>query len=129
MFFKLQLRSVLLALILTTQSAYPEQLYFLCGSDEDGCPDGYEKYCQCIPLNVQQENLPYSFDFDNMSCQLLSEQPDCATPLIFKNQASCIATIFQSEPNPPCKVVSESFCHLHFIYVCDQNGNPDSCKN
>ncbi|GEM_PF-3224840 len=128
MFFKILSRSLLLALLLlATQSAEAELLYFLCGTDEDGCSDGYEQYCECIPINSQQENQPYCFDFDNMTCQLLPERPECNIALVFTNQASCIATLFQSEAYPPCKVVTQSFCHLHAIFICDATGNIESC--
>lgn len=117
-----------MTLPLAPQRAFSEPLYYLCGSDEDGCFDGYEVYCACIPVSSLQANQLYCLDFDNMTCQLLSERPDCNAALIFKNQVSCIATIFQSEPYPPCKVATQSFCYLNAIFICHENGDPASCK-
>lgn len=129
------LKILFLLALLITQDVYAESLYFLCGSDEDGCSDGYEEYCACIPVNPMQINQDYCFDFDNMTCYPLSERPHCDPNLIFQKrgeqieqsaQGLCIATIFQS--GSTCKVVTELFCHQHSIEICNENGDQGSCR-
>ena len=101
--------------------------YFLCGPDEDGCPEGDEHYCACIPESVLPEQ-PYCLDFDHMTCAPLAKKPGCDNSLIFRDQQSCLATIFQSEPEPPCVKVKQEFCETHVGYMCDESGDPNSCK-
>jgi hypothetical protein len=116
--------NIIIALLLMTQNAYSESaFYFLCGSDEDGCFEGQEQYCACIPVNSSYANQAYCLDFDNMTCNPLSLDSDCHKNLIYNNQGSCIATLFQSEPYPPCKIVTYTFCQSHNIHICDENGN------
>src|SRR5665811_813961 len=103
-------------------------LYYLCGPDEDGCPKGYEQYCACIPYNDQQKMKPYCLDFDKMTCEPVSNVSDCAPDNTYKDQGSCLATIFQSEPTPPCSIVTKTFCEDHHASMCDENGDPESCR-
>jgi hypothetical protein len=123
---------ILLLIVLITQNTYAESLYFLCGSDEDGCAEGFEENCACIPVNPMQINQDY---FDNMTCYPLSERPHCDPDLIFQKkggqieqsaQGLCIAAIFQS--GSVCKVVTESFCSLHSVLRCPENGDQTSCN-
>lgn len=123
MFYKIA-PSIVLLLTLSSAHAQP---YFLCGPDEDGCPEGDEQYCACIPANPAPDQ-PFCLDFDAMTCAPLTQHPDCVKELTFPNQQSCLATIFQSEPEPPCTKVSHKFCRTHFTYLCDASGNPDTCK-
>jgi len=117
---------ILVLLLMTLQTVYAgSHSYYLCGPDEDGCPPGQEQYCMCIPVSVNAEQ-PYCLDLDNMTCKPAAERPDCG--IILKNQVSCLATMLQSEPNPPCPTVTQSFCHKHSVYMCDEDGNPNSCK-
>jgi hypothetical protein len=117
-----------IVLLFALQGAYAQSpFYFLCGPDEDGCPEGDEQYCACIPASINPEQ-PYCLDFDARTCAPLTQRPGCDSELTFPNQESCLATIFQSEPNPPCAKVSQSFCSTHSTYMCDENGNPDTCK-
>ncbi|HSW92904.1 MAG TPA: hypothetical protein VLJ15_00950 [Gammaproteobacteria bacterium] len=125
MFYKILLSIVLLFVFQTTFAESP--FYFLCGPDEDGCPEGQEQYCACIPASASPEQ-PYCLNFDARTCAPLIRQPNCARDLIFSNQETCLATIFQSEPEPPCVKVSQSFCSTHSTYVCNEQGDPDSCK-
>lgn len=115
-------------LLLKLQPAYAKSShYYLCGSDEDGCLPGREQFCMCIPINIKPEQA-YCLDLDKMTCKPAIEQPDCDSEMIEQNQASCLATMLQSEPNPPCKKVTDDFCHKHSIYMCNEDGNPNSCK-
>lgn len=102
--------------------------YFLCGPDEDGCPEGSEQYCACIPANIKWQRQ-YCLDFDQMKCiPFIKAHPNCSEKLRFDTQAECLATIFQSEPNPVCGQQTLAFCKAHLTYICDENGNPNSCK-
>lgn len=126
MFYKILFFLALLCLIQSVQANPP--FYFLCGTDEDGCPDGDEQFCACIPANSNWKE-PYCLDFDHMTCvPFIKEHPNCIPTLKFNNQGECLATIFQSEPHPTCRQESLEFCRTHSTYICDENGNPDSCK-
>ena len=119
--------SIILSMAFFNMS-YGDSRYLLCGPDEDGCPeDGYQ-YCGCTPYNEMQGNKSYCLDFDNMTCKPLSESPNCPSRFIFQDQAHCLATIFQSEPEPPCMLTTYQFCKIHNTYFCDGDGNPSSCK-
>ncbi len=108
-------------------SSYCSDRYFLCGPDEDGCfPDIYQ-YCVCIPYNDWEANSPYCLDFDKFTCIPLSQTMHCDPGLIFKNQGECLATIFQSEPRPPCKITTHQFCIENHTPICDKMGQPKSC--
>ncbi len=117
--------SIILFCITTTHAQ--TELDYLCGPDEDGCPAGYEEYCVCVPYNSQQYSKPYCLDFDKMTCEPLSKVNECSADFTYPDQGSCLATIFQSEPEPACRLVTRSFCAEHRVAVCDANGNPDSC--
>lgn len=116
-------KKLLLALLLI-QNAYAEpSSYFLCGSDEDGCFEGQEQYCACIPVSATQDQ-PYCLDSDNQTCKPVAQQPDCSKKyIILPNQSDCLATMFQSEAYPPCKIVSQAFCDTHPVYRCDETGH------
>jgi hypothetical protein len=114
-------------LLLLAHSSYSSELYFLCGPDEDGCYEGIYQYCTCTPYNDIEANNLYCFDFDNLTCTPLSQTPNCAPSLIYRNQGECLATIFQSEATPPCTIKTHSFCMEHHTSICDPNGQPDSC--
>ena len=118
---------LLITLFFIIQTVWADPLYLLCGSDEDGCLEGYEQYCACIPAGINKDQ-PYCLDFDKMTCDPLALRPHCDKNMKFSNKAQCVATIFQSEPVPPCREVTQSFCISHSVYMCDENGNPDSCK-
>jgi len=108
------------------QNAYAQSSYFLCGPDEDGCFEGQEQYCACIPVSSEQEQ-PYCLDLDNRTCKPVAQQIDCSEKhIVLPNQGDCLATMFQSVPNPPCKIVTQSFCDTHQVYKCDESG--DNCK-
>jgi hypothetical protein len=124
----LSIATLLFSILQLTNSFAANTPYFLCGPDEDGCFSGQEQYCACIPYNTAQGSKPYCLNFDNMTCAPLTTYPDCDKNLIFKDQGSCIATIFQSEPTPGCRMVSKSFCEDHHTYICAEDGNPESCQ-
>ncbi|HSW69635.1 MAG TPA: hypothetical protein VLI69_05750 [Gammaproteobacteria bacterium] len=115
--------------LFTIPNLYAEPpTYFLCGSDEDGCPEGREEYCACIPVSMKPDQ-PYCLDFDHMTCKPVAQQPDCSEKhIVVDNQGDCLATMFQSEAYPPCKIVSQSFCYEHSVSICDEYGKQDSCK-
>src|SRR5690242_4772814 len=96
--------------ILFTSVSYGDPLDFLCGPDEDGCFKGEYQYCACIPENVKAAGKPFCLDFNKMTCAPLADVPNCDPEMIFKNQGSCLATIFQSEPEPPCPLKTQTFC-------------------
>lgn len=97
--------------------------YFLCGSDEDGCLEGYEQYCACIPMSAMQ-NQPYCLDLDNMTCKPVTQQPDCAEKeIIVANQGKCLATMLQSVTSPSCREVSQAFCIEHAVTIYDEDGH------
>jgi hypothetical protein len=123
MFYK----NLFIIFLLTTNAFAEPSGYYLCGSDEDGCSEGREQFCACIPAGIHPDK-PYCLDFDAMTCNAIVG-PKCANNLIFfDNQGACLATIFQSEPNPACQWVPPAFCHSHPVYLCDSTGNPNTCK-
>lgn len=96
-------------------------LYFLCGPDEDGCPSNGYEYCVCIAFDEQQGMHPYCLNFEKGNCIPIKNEPDCDSNLIFDNQASCIATLVQSVPSPPCPLKTRSFCEKHHILICEKD--------
>ena len=115
-------------ILLSIQITYAQTpYYYLCGPDEDGCYPGIEQYCACIPVSNKSDQ-PYCLDLDNLTCKPTSEKLGCNIHMTFKNQAACLATLYQSEPEPPCQKVTDSFCSSHGVYICDKDGNPNSCK-
>lgn len=121
---KILLSVVLFCMLQTAQSSQ----YFLCGPDEDGCPKGFEQYCACIPVRADQYS-PYCLDLDHMTCNPVSSQPDCKEKeIVVPTQGECVAMMYQSVKTPACKVKTESFCRQHSAAICDETGNPSSCK-
>ncbi len=117
-----------LILLMSLQiTCYGHELYYLCGSDEDGCsPLAYEG-CLCSPNDGALSSKPYCLDLDNVSCVPLSKMPNCRKDYIIKDQASCLAVAYQSEPDPPCLPTTKEFCVKHHIALCQQDGGQDSC--
>jgi hypothetical protein len=116
-------KKLLLGLLLIQNTYAATPFDFLCGSDEDGCIEGQEQYCACIPVSVNQ-NQPYCLDLDNQSCKPVTEQPDCSQKyIVVENQGVCLTTLFQSEGSPLCKIVPQSFCDTHPVYKCDETGS------
>ena len=121
--------TLLIALLFSTMS-FANPLYWLCGPDEDGCSeDGDYEYCACVPYNETNANKPYCLNFDELSCAPLAQNPNCNQHFIFKNQTSCLATIFHSIPDNPCTLTTASFCMEHHPALCDESGTPSSCKH
>ena len=117
------------SIIFFSQEGLASDLYWLCGPDEDGCPeDGYQ-YCVCIPHNDVEANQPYCLDFDTLSCTPLTQTPNCDKHFVFQDQTSCLATIFHSIPDNPCTLTTQSFCLEHQTGFCDESGRPDTCKS
>ena len=116
---------IFLLLSLFCTSSHSGGGYYLCGSDEDGCHD--YRFCACIPQIETKPSERFCLDFDSLICQPLSQKPDCYSQFIFENQGECIATIFQSEPRPPCPLVSHDFCLENHVAFCDSSGQPNSC--
>ncbi|KTD09173.1 hypothetical protein Lgra_2408 [Legionella gratiana] len=110
-----------------TAPCYCNDRYFLCGPDENGCFSNIYRYCACIPYNDLEANSPHCLDFDKLTCTPLSQTIHCPSALIFKNQGECLATIFQSEPSPPCQITTHQFCIENHTPICDKTGQPNSC--
>ena len=124
---KTLLQCFLLTTLAWTNTTYASPRYLLCGPDEDGCPpDGYQ-FCGAIPYDEVHGAEPYCLDFDKLTCTPISEAPDCNPRDIYQNQSSCVATIFQSEPEPPCPIKTEAFCLKHHTAFCGADGSPASC--
>lgn len=119
--------SLLLLLFSSMNNGYASNRYFLCGPDEDGCYEEISQYCACIPYDDLEAGRPYCLNFNEMTCTPLSQTPNCDPAFIFQNQGSCLATIYQSEPRPPCSVTTRSYCLEHHTSICDKNGRPESC--
>ena len=128
---KLQKYSVCMALLVGLFSiplnGVAGDRYLLCGPDEDGCFEETYPYCGCIPYNELHGNQPYCLDFDELRCTPLSETPNCKSQFIYQNQGECVATIFQSEPIPPCRMVTHEFCLKNHLAFCAPDGHVDSC--
>src|SRR5580704_14066758 len=106
--FKKKIVNLFVWLLLFHNMSYAEPRYYLCGPDEDGCLLDQAQYCACIPLDEDNFSQPYCLDFDNLRCEPLSKVSGCL--LTFSDQGRCLATIHQSEPEPPCSVTSLTFC-------------------
>ncbi len=108
-------------------ASFSSDRYFLCGPDEDGCYAGIYQYCSCIPYNDLEANNRYCLDVYVLKCTPLSETPTCNPAFIYKNQGECLATIFQSEPTPPCTVTTHFFCLKEHVSICAPDGQVHSC--
>lgn len=109
--------------------SYSSDRYFLCGGDEDGCFEGMHEYCECIPYNELEANNPYCIDDRTplLKCLPLSEVPTCKAPWIFKNQGECVAALYQSEPTPPCEIITHAQCLEGHTPICSPDAELDSC--
>lgn len=101
--------------------------FLLCGPDEDGCYEDISQWCACIPYDRNYGENAFCFDFDKRTCKPLHEVPGCIQRFIFPNQATCLATLFQSSPHHPCEQVSREYCVSHKTPVCAPDGHPGSC--
>ena len=119
--------SSLVCLSALMHSSFASERYFMCGPDEDGCIEGSYQYCFCIPYDEQQANRPYCLDFTNLKCTPLEKIPTCPQSFIYANQGECLATIFQSEPIPACKLSTHKFCLEAHAYICDKEGQLNTC--
>lgn len=129
LYFKSFIPKIILTLIiLVSGTTYSDEPYIMCGPDEDGCYADIYQYCTCTPYNQEYGQEPYCLDFDKLTCEPLSKVPNCDPHMIQKNQQSCLATIFQSTPNPPCPMRSKDFCIQHHMSLCDKEGRPESCR-
>ena len=106
--------------------SYAAKLYFLCGPDEDGCFAEDYSACACIPQDPEP-NQPYCLNFNTLLCTPISAAANCPSRLIFKDQAHCLSTIFQSMPEPVCETHTLDFCREHHIQFCAGNGEPKNC--
>lgn len=117
-------------LLLVTSISFSSDRYFRCGPDEDGCFEGEHQYCACIAYDDLYANEPYCLD-DTYSfepqCKPLSHLPYCKPQLIFKNQSTCIATLFQSTPNRPCAMTTHADCLEGHSPVCNATGGMSTC--
>lgn len=101
--------------------------FLLCGPDEDGCYEEISQWCACIPYNREHGESEYCLDFDKRTCRPLHEIPECTQRFIFPNQATCLATLFQSSPSHPCEPVNREYCLSHGTPFCAPDGYPTSC--
>lgn len=115
-------------LVFFATPSYSSDRFFLCGPDEDGCFEGMYPSCFCIPYNDIEANAAYCLDFNELKCTPLSQTTHCNSYLIYKNQSECLATIFQSEPRPPCTITTLSFCIQEHTIMCDPSGQLSSCQ-
>jgi hypothetical protein len=118
---------IFLFLSLIVNTSFASNLFYLCGSDEDGCNGPDYLGCLCMPYDSDLANQPYCLDFDNVSCVPLSKMKNCNHYDVFKNQATCLAVAFQSEPMPPCPLTTANFCEQHHIPACDKDGGEATC--
>jgi hypothetical protein len=118
---------IICSIFFCLSSVYANDKYYLCGPDEDGCSSDEYAYCLCMPEDGALATQPYCLDLIEVSCKPLSLSPQCASEYIFKNQASCLATAFQSEPEPPCAVTNQSFCIKNHIPICEQDAGQATC--
>lgn len=121
------LKTILLSCIIST-ICYSNTLYFLCGPDEDGCFAEDYSSCACIPFD-NEPFAPHCLDFIKLWCIPLSELTSCLSKIIFKDQGSCIATIFHSTYRSPCAVKTREFCLENKINFCEHNGEPQNCTH
>lgn len=119
--------SLSLGLVLFINHGFAHERYYLCGPDEDGCSSESPGTCFCIPYNERAASQRYCLDFNTMRCTPLEESPACNPSMVFANQGSCLATMFQSIPTPPCKVTDFKFCQESHSLLCNQDGQLDSC--
>jgi hypothetical protein len=109
-------------------NAHSSERFFICGGDEDGCLANHPEFCICIPHNDLYENMPFCLDFDEMTCSPLATSPTCESSLVFKNQSTCLATLFQGQPEPPCTTTTRSFCMDNHSIMCPPDGRLSSCQ-
>lgn len=119
--------SVFLILVFSINISYADPRYFLCGSDEDGCFEESAEYCACITVDEVHINQPFCLNFDTMTCEPLVNVPQCERDMIYEDQSKCLATIFQSESEPPCPVTTPTFCAEHHTPICAANGDVKTC--
>lgn len=117
----------ILFMVLFMSAANAADWYFLCGGDEDGCSAEHPEYCFCIPYDGAQANQAYCLNFNNLSCVPLSSKPDCQGGEVFKDQATCLAVAFQSEPTPLCPLTSGEFCQNNHVPTCEVDGGINTC--
>lgn len=118
---------IFLSILLYLPLGLAHQPYFICGPDEDACPEDGIQYCFCIPYHEQEANQAYCFDFKYLKCTPLSNTPNCPSSFIFSSQAECLALIFQSQAQPGCKRTTYEVCQQHHAYMCDEHGQLNSC--
>lgn len=118
---------ILLSGLVLNFNSFAADRYLLCGPDEDGCPENGYQYCACIPYNEIAAAEAFCLDFDLFTCKPLSKSPDCDPNMIYKDQAHCLAVIYQSNDASPCSLTTGRFCKEHHSYICDEDGLPQSC--
>ena len=121
----LRIRIVLMSIFMCCAALGSED-YFLCGPDEDGCYPGIYQWCLCEPKSVNSSE-DYCLNFNRLACEPLSEHPDCPEAQIQPDQAHCLATLWQSEPEPLCAEVSREFCLKQHIPLCRLHAGVESC--
>lgn len=118
---------ILFLLFLVSKVVLSEPAYFLCGSDEDGCPKEHPDYCACIPRNEEFYDKPYCMNLDSLTCKPLSQVGSCEVGYILSNQVDCLALMMQSVSSPSCALVSYSYCLENQVFICNEDGNPARC--
>ncbi|MFY7698337.1 MAG: hypothetical protein ACOVQX_05955 [Legionella sp.] len=113
--------------VIMFHSCWANNRYFICGPDEDGCPEDNEHYCFCIPYDEQYANQPHCLDLVHLRCMPYQPHASCNIHLIYRNQSECLATIFQSEPIPACKITNLLHCQQVKAHVCNKYGQLTSC--
>ncbi len=106
-------RFFLWMLCLIVSGANAEKPYYLCGPDEDGCPS--DDYTSCLCVASRGPAYAYCLDISHRRCFPLSVSSDCHPDDIFKYEGECLATLLQSEPQPPCQSITKKFCIQHHV--------------
>ncbi|MCC5791469.1 MAG: hypothetical protein JJT82_02510 [Legionellaceae bacterium] len=112
---------------LSPQVHYSNSLYFLCGPDEDGCSEAMSQHCFCIPYHTVHANTAWCLDMESLSCTPLAQVKHCEPGFQYPSQGHCLAVIFQSTSEPPCRVTSFAYCMENNSYFCEENGQLDRC--
>lgn len=91
------------ALFLVTQitTGFPAVIYnYLCGGDEDGCQPGEPDTCICVASSP--ENIDTCFTYEGCVPPNPITKKCAHDQINEKTEARCLATLWQSEPMPPC---------------------------
>lgn len=126
---KISLATLLFGCVAGSQ-ALAGDYFYQCGPDEGGCRKGKERFCLCIPKDETFSDSTFCLNFDDdMTCSATAASNEtCPAMFIFKNQADCLAVLYQSVIMPGCKLVRKEKCEADKSYFCDASGDPLTCQ-